>query len=158
MPWRLQKKPKHDLYWVVNKETKVKHSKEPISKEKAEAQKRILEQAEGIVPVVKGGKRRRPKGFENANNMVKPGRLIHLGQVRIPGPPPRGTLEVSTGRVPDPTRGSSTDSETLALLAISPDYRHLCDGVTAHRLVTGTARGDNLDTADPRCRRSDCGR
>jgi len=103
MPYRLQKKPKHDLYWVVNKETKVKHSKEPISKEKAEAQKRILEQAEGIAPVVKGPKRRRPKGFENAHNMVKPGRLIHLGQVRIPGAPPRGTMEVSDGRVPDPT-------------------------------------------------------
>lgn len=43
MPFALRKAPKRDLYWVVNKESKQKYSKEPIPKEKAEAQLRILE-------------------------------------------------------------------------------------------------------------------
>jgi hypothetical protein len=41
MPYRLRKAPKRNLYWVVGEDGK-KHSKEPIPKEKAEAQMRIL--------------------------------------------------------------------------------------------------------------------
>lgn len=44
MPYKLRKAPKRDLYWVVTIETGKKHSKEPIAFEKAQAQKRILEQ------------------------------------------------------------------------------------------------------------------
>ena len=47
MPYRLQKAPKRDLYWVVNKQTKQKHSKEPLPRERAEAQMRALYAAEG---------------------------------------------------------------------------------------------------------------
>lgn len=43
--YKLRKAPKKDLYWVVNVDTKKKHSVDPIPKEKAEAQLRILEQA-----------------------------------------------------------------------------------------------------------------
>jgi hypothetical protein len=42
MPWKLRKAPKRDLYWVVNKETGRKYSKEPIPRDRAEAQMRLL--------------------------------------------------------------------------------------------------------------------
>lgn len=42
MPYALRKAPKRDLYWVVNEETGMKHSKDPIPKERAEAQRRAL--------------------------------------------------------------------------------------------------------------------
>lgn len=42
MPWKLRKAPKKDLYWVINKETGKKYSKEPLPKERAEAQMRAL--------------------------------------------------------------------------------------------------------------------
>jgi len=45
MPYKLRKAPKRDLYWVVTIETGKKHSKDPIPKDKAKAQKRILESA-----------------------------------------------------------------------------------------------------------------
>lgn len=43
MPYKLRKAPNRDLYWVVTIETGKKHSKQPISMEKAKAQMRILE-------------------------------------------------------------------------------------------------------------------
>jgi DNA adenine methylase len=42
MPYKLRKAPKKDAYWVVNKETGKKHSKDPLPKERAEAQMRAL--------------------------------------------------------------------------------------------------------------------
>ena len=42
MPFGLRKKPKKDLYWVINKDTGKKFSKEAMPKEKAEAQMRAL--------------------------------------------------------------------------------------------------------------------
>lgn len=45
MPYKLRKAPKKDLYWVVTIETGEKHSKLPISREKAQAQMRVLESA-----------------------------------------------------------------------------------------------------------------
>ena len=42
MPYKLRKAPKRDLYWVVNKETGEKYSKDPLPKERAEAQMRAL--------------------------------------------------------------------------------------------------------------------
>lgn len=53
MPWKLRKAPKKDLYWVINKETGKKHSKEPLPKERAEAQMRALY---ANVPDAKEGK------------------------------------------------------------------------------------------------------
>ena len=44
--YKLRKAPKRDLYWVVGPDGK-KHSKDPIAKDKAEAQKRVLEAAMG---------------------------------------------------------------------------------------------------------------
>jgi hypothetical protein len=46
MPYALRKVPKKDLYWVVNKDTGKKHSKEGLPKENAEAQMRALYAAE----------------------------------------------------------------------------------------------------------------
>lgn len=42
MPYKLQKARNRDLYWVVNKETKQKFSKDPIPRERAKAQMRAL--------------------------------------------------------------------------------------------------------------------
>lgn len=42
MPYKLRKAPGKELYWVVNKETGKKHSKDPISKEDAKAQMKAL--------------------------------------------------------------------------------------------------------------------
>lgn len=42
MPYKLRKAPNRDLYWVVNKETGEKYSKEPIPKERAKAQMKAL--------------------------------------------------------------------------------------------------------------------
>lgn len=53
MPYKLRKAPKRDLYWVVNKNTKQKYSKEPLSKERAQAQMRALY---ANVPDAKEGK------------------------------------------------------------------------------------------------------
>jgi len=47
MPWKLRKAPKKELYWVVNKETGHKHSKEPLPKATAEAQMKALYATEG---------------------------------------------------------------------------------------------------------------
>ena len=69
MPFALRKAPKRDLYWVVNKETGKKHSKEPLPKERASAQMRALYAAEGgyemrgKVQKRKGG-RRPPAGSD----------------------------------------------------------------------------------------------
>ena len=45
MPYRLRKAPKRDLYWVVD-DTGKKYSKDPLPKERAEAQRRALYAAE----------------------------------------------------------------------------------------------------------------
>lgn len=42
MPYKLRKAPKRDLYWVVNKETGKKHSRDPLPKETAKSQMRAL--------------------------------------------------------------------------------------------------------------------
>jgi hypothetical protein len=55
MPYKLRKAPKRDLYWVVG-ENGVKHSKDPIPRERAEAQMRALYSAmrkEGGVSIPK---------------------------------------------------------------------------------------------------------
>ena len=52
MPYKLRKAHKRNLYWVVSAETGKKHSTEPISRAKAEAQKRVLESA-----MLRGGAR-----------------------------------------------------------------------------------------------------
>jgi len=44
MPYYIRKAPNRDLYWVITRETKKKHSKQPIPLEKAQAQLRILNQ------------------------------------------------------------------------------------------------------------------
>lgn len=51
MPYKLRKAPGRDLYWVVSIDTGKKHSKDPITKEKAEAQMRVLIAAMGEEPV-----------------------------------------------------------------------------------------------------------
>jgi len=42
MPYKLRKAPKRDLYWVINKDTKEKHSKEPLPLDRAKAQMKAL--------------------------------------------------------------------------------------------------------------------
>lgn len=48
MPYEMKKEAGKPLFTVVTKATGKKHSNKPISKQKAEAQKRILESAEGL--------------------------------------------------------------------------------------------------------------
>ena len=64
MPYKLRKAPKRELYWVITTETGKKHSKEPIPKEKAQAQKRILEAELSGGGVFKDELRRRLERFE----------------------------------------------------------------------------------------------
>ena len=61
MPWKLRKAPKKDLYWVINTETKKKHSKEPLPKERATAQMKALY---ANVPAEGGGKYGRPDEYK----------------------------------------------------------------------------------------------
>lgn len=42
MPYALRKKPNHNLFWVVNKETGRKLSKEALPLKVAEAQMRVV--------------------------------------------------------------------------------------------------------------------
>ena len=63
MPYKLRKAPGKELYWVVSIDTGKKHSAEPISKEKAEAQMRVLVRAMGEEPVT-GEERELAKDFE----------------------------------------------------------------------------------------------
>ena len=44
--WKLRKAPNRELYWVVNKETGKKYSKDPLPKETAMAQMKALYMAE----------------------------------------------------------------------------------------------------------------
>lgn len=48
MPYALRKAPNRDLYFVFNKETKKKYSREPLPKDVATAQLKALYRAEGI--------------------------------------------------------------------------------------------------------------
>ena len=56
MPYALRKAPKRDLYWVVSKPSGEKHSQEPITKKKAEAQMRLLYAVESGYKPSKSGK------------------------------------------------------------------------------------------------------
>jgi hypothetical protein len=56
MPYVLRKAPKKDLYWVVSKPTGKKHSADPIPKDKAEAQMRLLYALESGYKPSKSGK------------------------------------------------------------------------------------------------------
>ena len=47
MPYKIRKAPGRDLYWVVNAETGKKYSKDPIPKEKAKSQLKLLRQLKG---------------------------------------------------------------------------------------------------------------
>ena len=47
MPYKLRKAPGRDLYWVVNAETGKKYSKDPIPKDKAKSQLKLLRQLKG---------------------------------------------------------------------------------------------------------------
>ena len=65
MPFKLRKQPKKDLYWVINKETGEKYSKEPLPKERATAQMKALyanapDAKEGGISYVKWGDLRIP--------------------------------------------------------------------------------------------------
>jgi len=62
MPFVLRKAPNRDLYWVVNRDTKKKHSKEPLPKERAEAQMKALYAAEN--DMTGAGKTYREKFYE----------------------------------------------------------------------------------------------
>jgi len=42
MPYALRKAPNKTLYWVVNKETGKHYSKDPLPRDKAESQMRVL--------------------------------------------------------------------------------------------------------------------
>ena len=47
MPYKLRKAPNRDLYWVVSKDSGMKHSEEPLPRARAEAQMKALYAAEG---------------------------------------------------------------------------------------------------------------
>jgi hypothetical protein len=78
MPYKLRKAPKRDLYWVINEKTKEKHSKDPLPKERAQAQMRALYANEkkggGLYGLLEGA------GF--ADEFLKPFRtLFEVGKL-----------------------------------------------------------------------------
>lgn len=73
-PWKTRKAPNRNLYWVVNKETGKKHSKEPIALENAQAQMRALYAS------MRGG----IKMFKQGTDYIlaeDDGRVIHTSKV-----------------------------------------------------------------------------
>ena len=42
MPYALRKSPRRNLYWVVNKDSGRKYSKQPLPRSRAEAQRRAI--------------------------------------------------------------------------------------------------------------------
>jgi hypothetical protein len=80
MPYFLRKKPLHELYWVVNKETGKKYSYEPLDKETAVKQMKALYTKEGLEPPVIKFKYKYPqkasykKGSEEARKALEKAR------------------------------------------------------------------------------------
>jgi hypothetical protein len=68
MPFKMRKAPKRDLYWVINKETGHKYSKEPLPKENAMAQMRALYANE---PKIGGATQRQKDDLVSKMNAVK---------------------------------------------------------------------------------------
>jgi len=82
--YKLRKAPKRDLFWVVNKETGKKHSKEPLPKERAQAQMRALYAAESGA-VMRGGMDGEEEGYRTPPRARSP---AHAGPGRrAPSPP-----------------------------------------------------------------------
>ena len=87
MPFRLRKAPKRDLYWVVDPDGK-HHSKDPLPKERAEAQRRALYAAErredeARIPTAREEKaiERKMEGGSTEDDIAKLQRAIdHLKQ------------------------------------------------------------------------------
>lgn len=75
MPFAIRKVPKKELYWVVNKETGKKHSKEGLPKETAEAQRKALYAAES-------GYVMRGKGIE-MNLMQQMAQSAYRGKTKL---------------------------------------------------------------------------
>jgi hypothetical protein len=76
MPYKLRKKPRKNLYWVVNSETGKKHSYEALDKPTAIKQMRALYANEGNeMPEIKEVKKnpnrmRYPKGSQEARDKM----------------------------------------------------------------------------------------
>lgn len=65
MPYMIRKAPKKELYWVVNKETKHKYSKDPIPLINAQRQMRLLNAVDhGFVPSKNYRRSRSPSKFK----------------------------------------------------------------------------------------------
>lgn len=94
MPYRLRKAPKRELYWVVNTETGQKHSKDPLPKERAEAQMRALYAAEK-----RGGQGEGPVAS-------------------APPPPPPPPRKTETGHYAPSAPKKRTEKEIAALMAL----------------------------------------
>ena len=77
MPYKLRKKPRANLYWVVNSETGKKHSYEALDKPTAIKQMRALYANEGSeMPEIKVVKKnpnrmRYPKGSDQAKEKME---------------------------------------------------------------------------------------
>lgn len=84
MPWKIMKVRYKDLYYVVNKETKKRHSLEPLTKKFAMAQLRALYANEGIryedtLKKPMPSKMRYPKGSQKAKDIMAHARAVKYG-------------------------------------------------------------------------------
>ena len=60
MPYKLRKAPNRDRFWVVSKESGMKHSEDPLPRARAEAQMRALYAAEGGYVMGRPGMKKKP--------------------------------------------------------------------------------------------------
>jgi hypothetical protein len=94
MPYKLRKAPKRDLFWVVNKETGTKHSKEPLPKERAQAQMRALYAAESGAKM-RGGMDGEEEGYRTPPRARSP---AHAGPGRRAPSPPAARAQTAAER------------------------------------------------------------
>ena len=113
MPYHLRKAPKRDLYWVVNTETGAKYSKDPLPKERAEAQRRALYAAEK-----RGG---------NGDGPV----------ASAPPPPPPPPRKDNTGHYAPTAPKKRTPKERAAMMALARSMNPTLTNEQLEELVDG---------------------
>ena len=129
MPYKLRKAPKRDLYWVVGPDGK-HHSKDPLPKERAEAQRRALYANERKM---EGG--RRDDRYDDLTRSADDSKLI----AGTPPPPPPTPLPRPRHRrwaiVLDDMRRITRYAEGNGVL-------HLQDDLAPFAIGVGVPRGD----------------
>lgn len=70
MPFGLRKSPNTNLYWVYNKKTGQKYSRNPIPKKRAEAQRRAIYASENGYKLNRSPRRSRSRSLRGGNRLI----------------------------------------------------------------------------------------